>query len=210
MKLSFFNLSGYDKKILEDCPTMQYGASYINLINYFPLLVTSYSAFISLGLLGFDYFFTNVMASLIFTLIHVFFIKNTNNLLHKKRNWEVLIFSIVLATLISFIQVIIFGNYIFQSEYKLHSILKNINPPVLILDKIIFYLKQPFYIFSFENTVVSMMTIALLIVLIFIGILPYIMIYFYRNSKYYFTEEKIKDFKLKYEKLQQKYTSTLH
>lgn len=201
MNLAFFKLSAFDKIILEKCPTMQYGASFIKYIGWCQIIIAFFAGWLALSLFSLSNPVLNMLLAFIFSFTDLMIIKWFDERLHKYRKWITIISITFFILIIAFLQTGIIGSFLFKTEFVISSILDNKHIPEYWLDKLLYYLKKPLYIFSFKNKVVSVMSIALFIVIFFIKILPFAITFFYRKSKYYHTQELIENFKTEYERI---------
>ena len=204
MNLAFFRLSAFDEQVLKECPTMQYGASFIKYISYFQIVISFATGWFSLSLLNFLNSILNLILALFFSFVHILIIKLVDNWLHKHRKWSTILGIIFFVLIIAFLQTIFIANHLFKTELEINTILENQTISEYWKDRWQYYLKKPFYILSFKNKIVSSMSVALFIIFSFIGILPFILTFFYRKSKYYFTQKLIENFKTEYEQISTK------
>lgn len=202
--LAFLKLSAFDKTILEECPTMQYGASFIKYIAWFQIAISFFTGWVAFSLFNFSYTILNMLLAICFSFIHFVVIKSFDKWLHQYRKWGTILTITFFVCVIVFLQTVFIGNFLFKTEFEIHSILNHQQIPEYWLDKAIYYLKKPFYIFSFRNNIVSMMSIAVFIITLFIGILPFGLTFFYRKSKYYPTQKLIENFKTEHERITKK------
>lgn len=204
MDLNFFRLSAFDKSILEECPTMQYGASFIKYIAWLPIAISFFAGWVAFSLFNISYTFLNLFLALFFSFLHFLVAKSFDKWLHYRKKWGTVLLVAFFVCIIAFLQALFIGNFFFKTEFQIHSILHNQQLPEDWLDRPLYYLKKLFYIFSFSNSIVSIMSIALFIIVVFIGVLPFTLTFFYRKSKYYPTQKLIENFKTDYERITKK------
>lgn len=204
MNLIFFKLSAFERGILEECPAMKSGASFIKYITYFQVVISFIAGWLALSLFNYSNGLLNLFFAALFTIIHVAITKEFDYWMHQYRNWRTLLGIIFCIFILSFFQTIFISNYLFRAEFEISNILINNSNPDGWVEKIIYYSKKPFYTLSFKNRIVSSLSIAMLIFATFIGILPFILTFYYRNSKYYFTKHLIENYKLGHEQISHK------
>lgn len=204
INLSFFLLSAFDKKLLKECPAMQQGASFIKFISWFQIVFSFFSGWLALSIFNLSNTVLNFLLALVFSFINIMIVKLFDDWLHKNRDWNTFLIISFFILIIAVLQTIYIGNYFFKTEFQIQAILDKQQIPEYWLDKLLYYLKKPFYIFSFKNTVVSIMSIAIFIVALFVGILPFVLTFYYRKSKYYETQKLIENFRIENEKITRK------
>ncbi len=204
INLNFFNPSDFKEKVLEECPTMQYGASFIKYIAYFQILISFAAGWFLLPSFNLDIVLLNTLSALLFSLIHLLIIKLLDHWLHEFRKWSIL-FTIALSILlIAFLQTIFIGNHLFKTELEIDPIIRQQHIPNYWVSNLLYYMRKLFFIFSFQTRVVTNFSIALFIVASFIGMLPFALTFFYRKSKYYPTQKLIEKFRIAYEQISKK------
>lgn len=201
INLSFFSLSAFDKKILKECPAMQYGASFIKYISWFQVVASFFSGWLALSIFNIFNTILNLLLAVSFSFVHLATVKLFDDWLHKYRKWSTFLSVTFLILIIAFLQTIYIGNYLFKTEFQIQSILSKQRLPEYWLEKPWYYVQKPLYIFSFKDIIVSIMSIAIFIVTSFIGILPFALTFYYSNSKYYETQKLIENFKLENERI---------
>lgn len=200
MSLEILRVSHFKKNVISDCPSIQQSLGFINSFFYFQIIVSIVCGYIFLQLFGLKYVVLNSLVAIIFGTLHFFIAKSTDEWLHKNRAIQTFSFIIVLCLLFSFLQSLIITIKIFEPERELYNILNKVYRPSFWKLLLNFYCKELFFTYSFKNAIVSSMTIALNIITLLVNVLPYILTFYYRNSKYYKTEEIIDYFKENHEK----------
>lgn len=194
MKLKIFKLSAFEGEILKECPTMFYGASFIKFIAYFPVLISFFAGYVALSILDFFPVWSNIILAGIVVLFHILVIRRFDSWLHAKKSWSVMLIISFCLLVIAFLQAIFISNYLFAAESLIDKILRP-GP------RNIKWLKGDIlFVLSFRNNIVSVMTIALAVISIFTGILPFGLTFYYRKSKYYQTYKLVEKFKMSYDR----------
>lgn len=199
INLSILKLSAFDEVVLKQCPTIYYGASFIKYIAYFPIVASFFSGLVALSVFNISLMFANFVLGLVFLFIHAFIIKNLDIKLHKHRNMKIMLVVIVSSLLLAFFQTIFISSYLFKTEFQIFEITNHLKVPHNWSEKYVYFYKKIVFVFSFKNNVVSFITVSLNIVLLFIGLLPFILTFSYKNSTYYKSQEIIENFKNEYE-----------
>ena len=193
MNLDVFKLSAFKAGTLKECPTLQSGASFIKYIACFPVLLSFCCGYTSLSLFDWSYLWSDLALAGILAFLQTQFIRKSDAWLHRRRSWPVLLAVCCCAIVIAFLQAMIISNYLFRTEMQIDALLRP-RP-----GKSPWLQKDLLYVLSFRNATVSVMTIAIAIVSIFIGILPFGLTFFYRKSKYYPVSQIIENFKMSYD-----------
>lgn len=200
MSLEILRISHFKKNVISDCPSIQQSLRFINSIFYFQIIVSFVCGYIFLQLFGLNYNVLNCMVAIIFGTIHFSIAKSTDEWLHKDRTILTFSFILVICVLFSFLQTLIITIKVFEPERELYKILNKVYKPSSWKILINYYYKELSFTYSFKNSIVSTMTIAINIITLFVNVLPYILTFYYRNSKYYKTKKIIDHFKENYEK----------
>lgn len=204
MSYTFFRLSSFDKKILTECPSINNGVSFIQYLGWFQIFISLFTGWVGISLFNWGNIILNIILSVSLSLIHIFIFRLLDMELHKYRQWKMMMKVVVIQMVIAFFQTFFIGNFIFKSDVEIYGILHRPYSFISWIDRIFYFFNQYFYIFSFENNVVSVLNITLFFITSFIGILPFGLTFFYRKSKYYDTLELIENFKTEYEYITEK------
>src|SRR5690606_8220194 len=114
-----------------------------------------------------------VLVASIFSIIHIRIIQAFDQALHKNKDWNTMSSIVFTTMLITLIQNFFISNFLFKAESDIYAFLHNLNSPKNWIYSTIYQFQKLFFIYSFNNNIVSFISIAIFIVILFIEILPF-------------------------------------